>query len=228
LVLAEFLARQGRLDQALDLCEGAWESVPAELVAQTCVTALYASARSKQQCQRVAGWIERALTKVPGQTTALTALLGTVRMLQGEHSEAERLFRQALARDSQNVPAANNLASHLVLRDGSRAADEALKLINRAIEAAGPLHQLLDTRAMVYLAYGQHVLAVRDLEDALVQSPQAEYYLHLTQAHLRAKDKAKARSAWDKAQERKLKPDTLHPLEQPVYRALVAELAKDS
>jgi Tfp pilus assembly protein PilF len=107
--------------------------------------------------------------------------------------EVEKLYRQVLDRDPRQVVALNNLAWMLAERGTS--SDEALTLINRAIESYGPRPEFLDTRAVVQLTLGKHQDAVDDLKRAIEDAPSFTKYLHLTDAHHRAKNRPEAQKA---------------------------------
>ena len=65
LQLAAFLARQKRLSEALDLCEGAWQKCKPEAVATVGVGALRVGKPKEQDFQRVEGWLEKAIHQHP-------------------------------------------------------------------------------------------------------------------------------------------------------------------
>jgi tetratricopeptide (TPR) repeat protein len=221
LVVAQYLGRQKRLPEALDLCERAWQSCPPEAVSATAVGALYAAPANDPQCRRVAGWIEAAMRKAP-QTLALPFYLAVVHERQGRYADAEALYRQVIQRDNGKEGPLNNLAWLLALRGGS--GTEALSLINCALELAGPTARLLDTRAVIYLARGQGDLAVKDLEAVVAQNPTAPYYFHLAQAYLTTRNRSAAAAAWQKAKTLGFEVGMLHPLERPAYDQLLRQL----
>ena len=95
---------------------------------------------------------------------------------QERYADAQTLYRKVLAADPKNVMAANNLAVLLALH---QKAPEAVELSRQAIDHAGPLAPLLDTRGTAYLSAGQTEHAVGDLEEAVAQQPSAPRYYHL-------------------------------------------------
>src|SRR5262249_13558218 len=88
--------------------------------------------------------------------------------VEGAYPEAERLYRNVLVLDPEHVLAANNLAYSMALRGGELS--ESLQRINRAIELAGPLPTLLDTRAVVYTRMGRSDDAIPELEKILAET----------------------------------------------------------
>jgi tetratricopeptide (TPR) repeat protein len=127
-----------------------------------------------------------------------------------------------LERDPNNVAALNNLAWLLVTKDGR--ADEALRLIEQAIQLGGPVSNLLDTRGLIRLTLGQNEAALKDLEEAAAQSGSANHLFHLAKAQLRAGNLQAAADAWRKAQAAGLTAATIHPFEKEAYARLAEEL----
>jgi tetratricopeptide (TPR) repeat protein len=225
LVLAGFLARQSRISEALDLCERAWGTCPAEAVAVATVAVLFSAPIDPGQCERAAQSLERELAKVP-QNAALVFHLGNVRCLQERYADAEKLYRQSFTLDQENTGPVSNLAWLLARRDGN--GDAALKLVSQAIHRDGPVPDLLDARAIAYMTMGQIEPAIKDLENAIAVRPAALKYLHLAQAYLGAKRRSEASAALESAKTAGLSPESLSPLERAKCRQLLAELVPDS
>jgi tetratricopeptide (TPR) repeat protein len=116
----------------------------------------------------------------------------------------------------------NNLAWLLAHRKDR--AEEALALLKRAIEAAGPHGAFLDTRAVVCLTLGKSEPALKDVEQALDEAPTAARYLHQARAYLLAHNAGAAEIALRKARTAGLRPDNVHALEREAYEALVQSL----
>src|SRR5262249_54583677 len=151
LLLAEFLARQGRADEALDLCEKG-KNISYDLAAAVAITALQeCRSPTEKHCARVERLLAEATEKYPG-STAFVSRLASLRSVQGNYTEAEALYRKVLAMDARDLTTLNNLAFLLAFR--SDRAAEALSLINRAIDQAGKAPELLDTRALIYHKLG--------------------------------------------------------------------------
>ena len=176
LALAAFLGRRNRVTEALDLCEKIWASCRPEDIAATMAAVLYSRLIDDAHCRRAAQLIETEMQKsarVPG----LLFHLGNIRSLQGRYQDAEALYRQSFARDQTNSGPLTNLAWLLVRREGK--GTEALQLVTEAILKDGPTPDLLDTRALAYMAMGQSDLAIKDLEDAVGVRPSPLKYVHL-------------------------------------------------
>src|SRR5262249_956386 len=108
LLLAQFLARQKRITEALDICEGAWWNCDPEKVAANSVMVLHASKSTSEQQQRVERWLTDWLSKKPDSGVFITSL-AALRNLQQRFSGAEQLYHRALVLDKNNALAMNNL-----------------------------------------------------------------------------------------------------------------------
>ena len=80
-------------------------------------------------------WLEEMAHRQP-DSLFLSTKLADLRTLQGNYPEAEAIYRRSLGANRDNVEALNNLAWQVALREGSP--QEALKLVDRALEIAGP------------------------------------------------------------------------------------------
>jgi tetratricopeptide (TPR) repeat protein len=231
LLYAGLLGRQGRLKEALDLCEGALKTCPPGLVGGASV-ALLRDARPaagkpedewKAQAGRVEVWLREAAGK-SANAVGLRLQLADLLDLVGRAADAEALYRGVLARDPANHVALNNLSWLLAQR--KETAGEAVALVGKAVEVHGPRAELLDTRAVAYLALGRVEQALADLEQAIADAPTPVKYFHLTRAHHLARNPRAARAALSRATGAGLTADRLHPAEREAYRQLVAELQK--
>jgi tetratricopeptide (TPR) repeat protein len=223
LTLSQFLGRQNRLDEALDLCERAWQSCKPETVAQASVVVLFAGSAKPEHCRRVEEKLRAAMAKYP-EAAAFRLHLASVYNLQERYDDAEQVYRQALERSPRHVATLNNLAWLLALHN--RRGKEALELIERARTIAGPEPGLLDTQAVIYLTMRQGGLAVSTLKEALAESESASAYFHLAWAEHMNKNQPAAVDAWKQAQVNGLTAESLHPLERPTYRELLTEFAR--
>jgi Tfp pilus assembly protein PilF len=190
-------------------------------VARVSVAVLRNPGATPAQLLDVEARLKAALTLRP-EVPAVTVFLAELYDLQGRQDEAVKTYRGVLRRDGRNVVALNNLAYLLAVGSGDLA--EALELINRAIDLAGPVGQLLDTRAVVYLKQGQAGQAVADLQQALAQAASPGKHFHLAWAQHQAGNRAAAADAWRRATGAGLGEGSLHPLERPAFRRLAGAL----
>ncbi|HKI19939.1 MAG TPA: tetratricopeptide repeat protein, partial [Isosphaeraceae bacterium] len=174
LALAQFLARQDRVTEAMAILKKAWSSCRPEHVALAALPVFTAPSASDGDRRQVEAFVGQAVQTRP-EAAVLTARLGVIWLWQSRFDEAEGLFRRLLATDPENVEALNSLAWLLALRDNDKT-PEALQLINRAIELHGAKPTLLDTRAVVMIRAGQGQQAISDLRIARDQNPRNVVY----------------------------------------------------
>jgi cellulose synthase operon protein C len=197
----EFLGRQGRADEALDLLESRWDDLSLERALSLAIQVLRSQTdepTAVQAAARIAPWIEKGKRVDPG-SVVIRLLDAELRTMLGRESEAEGIYRDLLAGSSlsagQKAIVGNNLAFHLAK---PATAAEARKLIDTAITELGPLPDLLDTRGLVRLAAGDGAGAVADLREAVLD-PSASKHLHLAFAELTTGDKQAARRSLEAA-----------------------------
>ncbi|HMF14671.1 MAG TPA: tetratricopeptide repeat protein, partial [Gemmataceae bacterium] len=221
LLLIGYLAGRKQTEEALAACEQAWKTCSMEAAARASLATLRSSKPTGEQIDHVERWLQAAREKNPDATTPLL-FLAELRDLQKKYVEAEALYRQVLTSDRSNGTALNNLA--WLLAQKADGAAEALQLIDRAIQVHGPAPGLLDTRATVNLARDQAGAAIRDLEEANVESPGAPRLFHLARAQLKAKDRAAAAKTFAEAKRLGFDPEQLHPLERDLAIRVAGEL----
>ncbi len=221
--LSMFLARRNRPGEALDVCDKLRDRASAEAIARACMYVLATSKVTNAERDRVAKILEDAFAKNP-KNGMLALRLATIRDIQERYAEAEPMYRKSIELEEKPSLPLNNLAWLLAFQESK--ASEALQLVNRAITISGPLPDLLDTRGVVYLALQENNLALQDLESAAAASPTAPRLFHLSQAHYAAGNLSAARATYQRAVTAGLTPDKLHPLEQPSYKKIAAELDK--
>lgn len=223
LLLVSSLGRQNRFADALGELERIWKACPPEMAGGTSVALLRSTKPTDRQREQVESYLEAARKKEP-RNVALLVQLGDVKDLAGNYQAAEELYREALKLAPGNVMTLNNLAWLLALR--AHKGEQALELINKAIELSGPRGELLDTRAVVYLMLDKPDQARADVQDALKEAVTAVRTFHLAQAHNLANDRKAAAQALRQAADLGLQPDHLHPVEQVAYRKIHEELGE--
>jgi tetratricopeptide (TPR) repeat protein len=223
ITLISSLARQKRWTDALELADRAWDSCPPEAIGGLSVALLRSSSPSDDIFTRLERRIRAALQANP-KSANLVLQLADLLEIRSQFDEAESLYRQLVSDQSHNIMAFNNLSWLLAMKPGK--GDEALRMVNRAIDLAGPLPHLLDTRALVYLALDQSGPAIADLQQALGESPtspNAFRYFHLARALRLAGNAEDAAQAFRKAAEAGLELGQLHPGERLAYREMVKD-----
>lgn len=221
LLLAGFLGRQGKLDEALTLVERVWANSNPGVLAQTYFSMLQGGQATKAQLERAERIAQNALKRFD-QPVLLLLAMAELRTLQGRYADAEGFYRRVLAKDGKHAVAMNNLAVLLALR-GTKLR-EAMDLISRAIEISGPVAPMLDSRATVHIALNQPDEALSDLQRALTEGETPLRKLHQAQAFAKAGQAEKAVTALARARELGLDPDMLPPLERKAYHDLQTRL----
>ena len=197
---AGFLGRSQRTDEALDLLEASWDTIPLENLLRTAVTVVGSPDGSvtPQQSQRLADWFAKARRLDP-DSPRLAMLYADFVGVTGSPDEVVAMYREVLARTDlspqQAAVAANNLAVHLAEPE---TAVEAEKLVAMAMDEMGPHPDVLDTRGIVMLAQGKSREAIEDLREAVLV-PTATKYIHLASALVAEQQPDEARKAFAEA-----------------------------
>ena len=223
LVLAMFLQRRGRIEEALSLLESVSIDSDPTNIAQASLGLLNNPAIKEGQLQRVEKVMQKALERADreraGRPIPLLLVMAQTRVSQQRYREAEDFYRQVIRKNSGHFQAMNNLAVLLALRKTKLS--EALKLANQAIQLAGPTAPILDSRASVYMALGQPGKALDDLNRAITQGASPVRYFHQAQAHQQNGQRQAAIDALKRAQKSGLEAEILDPLERPAYQELL-------
>ena len=221
--LIAYVVNQRRIDDALDLCEQAWKDATPAAAANTSVAVIRAGTATPAQITRVDDWLQAAIQE-HADDAQLLVHLADLRDYEGRYDDAEQIYRRTLSLDGTRLLALNNLAWLSGVR--GRNAKEGLQFINTAIARAGALSELLDTRAIVYLALGDSESAVRDLLRAVEASPSPVKYYHLATAQFQAGQTAAARGSYRAALDAGFTASQLHPLERKLYEQIAIKLNK--
>ena len=191
LAVAAFLGKHGTTDEALDEVEKALQSEKVPVAAALpAVISIFTQKRKKgtaitpEQFARAEVWFKRAAEEAPYHK-AVQLQTAALRDLQEDYAEQIRIYRQFLARgdvlDREKAVVWNNLA--FLLAAGGDQGQEALKMINQAIDLLGPVPELLDTRAVALIATGDYKAAVADLKRAIADNASGVMYFHLARAY---------------------------------------------
>lgn len=228
LVLAGFLARRGSMAEVMELCQKAKDagrSTPS--VTQVAVGAIQSQpgAAREQDYQAIENWIQEGL-KQESTSLILQMHLADFRYGQGRYDEAEKIYREFLARPdavgAARAGALNNLSFVISLRDRGNPEKlaEALRMIDEAINLVGPISELLDTRGMVLLAQGNKADALKDLTEASTDKPTGIKLFHLALAQQAMGDLKGAEFSFRRARELGFAKEQVTSLELPAYNAL--------
>ena len=223
LVLATFLGRRGRFDEAVTLLETAQPNADPNALAQADVDLIESGIGSTSAEPRLEQLLRTAIDQHSG-ATVLRLALADLRMRQERYDDAAKIYGEILEKDPSNVVAMNNLANLLALQ--KKQLDEALRLVEKAIALAGPLPTLLDSRASIFLAQGKPREALTDLEQAISVESRPNRQFHRAIAYFKLGETQAATQALGEARKLGLKSADLSPLERPAFQDLAAELQR--
>jgi tetratricopeptide (TPR) repeat protein len=221
LVLAVFLGRHGKIDEALRILEESVQTCSVEQFAQACSLILQDGKATQDQMQRMNKIVQSAEARFERAPRLLMAL-GDLRTHQGLYAEAISVYHEIPEMAPDYASALNNVAVLQALQ-GLRL-DESLTLVNRAMELAGRQGSMLDSRATVYIAMNSPEKAIEDMKDAIADSKTPERFFHQAQAYVLAGDNAKAKASFDEALKKGLRKELLQLPEVPAFEKLQRSL----
>ncbi|MGD9858293.1 MAG: tetratricopeptide repeat protein, partial [Planctomycetaceae bacterium] len=228
MALVGFLGRQDRIDEALDKCEQVWNMLADPTrAAENSVALVRHGKPTDRQISRVEQLLLDAIKRSqdPKVRVQYQIFVADLRDVQLRTDEAVQIYEAILKVNDRDLVALNNLAWMLAFQPGREA--QALTLINRAIELAGPAPAFRDTRASISLRLNKPQQAVDDLVEAIDQAgDDPELWFHLSQAYLQTGDREQAREAFRNAEGKGLKLESLHRLQHDGYRKLQQEFGE--
>lgn len=216
-MLAEVLGEQGQLKEALDYLEQYCENPRRTGVA---IALLQNVASDHPQLARVEQWVKDLLTATP--SVSVMHMYECLLRKRRQYDEAISVNRRILGAEPTHIVALNNLAWLESAHRGDHA--EALRLIERAMEQAGPTHFLLDTRGQVYLASGRPEAAIDDFRDSWIQNKTPSTRFHIARALAQFGDVERARDHLQDALDSGLRPQSLEAPEVDALQELKKEL----
>jgi tetratricopeptide (TPR) repeat protein len=194
--LVVLLAQNGRAGAAFDLVQKRRAALSPEAVAAAQVVILRHGPANEQQRKATELYLLDEIAKKP-TSMGLRVSLADYYQYSGDRDRAIATYRQVLEREPNNVVALNNLA--WTLSSDPRNAADALALVERAINVAGPLDDLLDTRARIRFESGDAQAGLRDLTEAVSEVPTATRLRDLAAMHRKAGQSDLADRALQKA-----------------------------
>ncbi|MEN6450242.1 MAG: tetratricopeptide repeat protein, partial [Thermoguttaceae bacterium] len=202
--LARALAAQGRVDEALTLCEQAGKSDASARYAVHVCRLLVGGGATPEAATRCDAILQRAMKDHP-ENIDLLAGVASVRILQGRSEEAILLCRRILSLEPENFAALNNLAALLAECSAPERHREARRCVDRVIELYGPYPGLLDTKGTVFLAEQKPAEAVEVLKQAAtIANADPRSHFHLAIAYWQLGQVEQARTALAQARKNKL------------------------
>ncbi len=192
--IAAVLARQERLDEALDLVRGLRDTKPQLRVRLLLVEGeLLADAGREDEAMNL---YDAALAETPDSDDLLYA-----RAMLAERLDRldllERDLRTLIERDPSNASALNALG--YTLADRTDRHSEALDLIRRAFEIRPEDAAIIDSLGWVYYRLGDREAALNYLRDAYARSQDPEIAAHLGEVLWVTGEQQQAREIFDEA-----------------------------
>ena len=166
LLLARFDARRGKVEDALQGIERYGEQSVPQDVAEVVGAIVSGPQTNPSQLKRLEAVVVALLDKTHRPTPLLIGL-AEIQSAQDRPQDSEKIYREILEKDPRDDLACNNLSMILALQKTKL--DEALELIDKTIQRAGPQGPFLDTRAVVSIARREPGRALEDLELALAE-----------------------------------------------------------
>jgi tetratricopeptide (TPR) repeat protein len=188
---ASILARQGKMDEARKLLRSLPERNPAE--ARTKVMAEVSLLRDNKQYKPAYELLKQASTKEPNDTDLLYDQAMLAEKL-GDFADMERLLRRAITIKADYHHAYNALGFSLAERN--QRLPEAKQLIEKALEYAPGDPFISDSLAWVEFRMGNKAEALRILQTAYKEKPDAEIAAHLGEVLWSLGQREQAQSIW--------------------------------
>lgn len=147
--------------------ESAMSVDPANPIVASLVSQLLAM--QSEQNPPLRAMLERNITQ--GSSSAmLHLLLANEAILGSRFADAIPHLEIALSHHPNNMTVLNNFALVLVSKSPPET-ERSLELINKAIEVAGEVGELMDTKGQILVIAGQDIEAIRCFEKAIAQQP---------------------------------------------------------
>jgi tetratricopeptide (TPR) repeat protein len=220
--LAMSLAKQGRTQDAVTLCDEAAKTDKSARPARRLAGVLVSGQATAEDLKRAEPLLQKALQNYKDDIV-LMANVANVRVIEGRPDEAIELYRQIVQRQPRSPEMLNNLASLLSEGPEPEKRKEAMEYIEQAIELSGPQADWLDTKGLILVYDGKAEQAVGLLKQAAsAPRPDPRSSFHLAIAYARLGDTEKARAALKQARA----GDLDHQLLTKMDRQQLADLEK--
>lgn len=205
--LARELAAHGFVAESIQICVDAADRDTSSRPATVAAAILAMNGAPSKASLAAEATLDSAIREHADDAT-LAMAVANLRVVQGRHQEAVKLYERVVETEPRDATALNNLAT--LLAEEPTRLDEALRYINRAIAIVGPRAALLDTKGTILIAAARSKEAVPILETA-ASFPNADprYHFHLAVALDRVGDTEHAAKAFQQAVEGKLESQIL-------------------
>jgi tetratricopeptide (TPR) repeat protein len=210
--LALTLLRQGKAREAILLCQAAGENDKTSRPAVILTTVLLQAGGKPEHIALAEEALLAALARFPDDSNLLYGV-GMLRIFQDRYDDAITLLSQVIQLSPYHVSALNNLA--VVVAETPERRDEAIALVERAIEVKGHEPTLLDTKGTILVSRGDTEVAIPLLE-AAARGPTADprHRFHLAMAYSDSGSTEKAREQFELALRNDLESQILTPTDR--------------
>lgn len=201
---AQALGRKGDLPGAMKVLEALAKSRPDDVDVYSVMAAVQLDSGDSAAAERS---IRRALELEPNDT-GLLITLSSIQDRAGKYKDSEATLRGVLARDPDNATALNNLGYFLTER--KERLDEALQLIQRAVNIDPTNGSFLDSLGWAYFQLGKLEEAKKYLEQAsMYERTSSTIREHLGDLYQKLGDMKLARQHWESAVRLANEPDEI-------------------
>jgi Flp pilus assembly protein TadD len=217
-LFAMALGRQGKYEEALQVCREAAQKDSSPLPYITAAYAMLEGQPSVEDYERAEAFLGDA-AETHRDSPELLNVLAALRIQESKIEEAAALLRRVVELRPRDVLAMNNLATVLVERPETLL--EGKKLVEEAMAMAGPQAGIFDLQGVILLTEGKPEEAIPLFEKAC-DAPQADprYWFHLAVAYRRIGNQAKSQESLKHARGLELEQQILTPSD----KILLAEL----
>jgi len=225
-LLAPPLAALGRTDEAVKMLRqgaenGDWREAAINSVSMA--TQNKNNAKLSLAADEIIG---EALKKLPGQTDIMQAQ-AFLRHSQRRFEDELAIYEQIRTINPRDMRYLNNMA--WTMAENLQRFDDALKVIDDAINRIGKRPSFMDTRGVILTRMGRYKDAIADLESAREASeiisdgqPMGAIHFHLARAYLLDGQPEKAKAMIDAGKALGLNDGQIEPSEMDDYRKLTA------
>jgi tetratricopeptide (TPR) repeat protein len=233
--LATWLIKQHKAPEALELCLKLAETDDSPLSATSIYTVLALSKPGEIDRDRAveAESVGRSVMARFPDNADLIFAASTWDLMEGDNDEAIRLLDKVLEKQPDHRPALNNLAMLLVERRDRR--DEAIETIDRAIDLAGMVPELLDTKGWILLRLAladgnardeQRLVEAQEMFEEATMLPPGDprHWFHLALVYELQSKRLKAQKAWLQVGNRGFDKTALIPRERDAWDNLTRAL----
>ncbi|HJS97924.1 MAG TPA: tetratricopeptide repeat protein [Terriglobales bacterium] len=232
LVLDSQLADQGQVDQALTDVRSQLKGTPADREIYIALAQMYSRLKRWPEAEQAIDKATQLSNKGDDKEYALF-LHGSIYERQKKYDQAEQLFRQVLAMDSQNAMTLNYLG--YMLADHNTHLEEALSYIKRAVQLDPANGAYLDSLGWAYFKLGNYDMAEEQLHkasnrmasDPTVQEHLGDLYQKTGRLKLAAAHWERALQEWAKTVPAEVDQDSVAKTQKKLESAKV-KLARES